>query len=73
MTRIVGSGGGGGGGCFLGHTLVAVPSGQRRIDELQPDDLVLSFDHTGEVHEAKILKVHEHEGERVIRYTLWGF
>jgi predicted phage tail protein len=72
MTRIVGSGGGGGGGCFLGHTLVAVPSGQRRIDELQPDDLVLSFDHTGEVHEAKILKVHEHEGERVIRYTLWG-
>jgi len=67
-----GSGGGGGGGCFLGHTLVAVPNGQRRIDELQSGDLVLSFDHTGEVHEAKILKVHEHEGERVIRYTLWG-
>jgi predicted phage tail protein len=67
-----GSGGGGGGGCFLGHTLVNVPGGQRRIDELQTGDLVLSFDHTGEVHEAKILKVHEHEGERVIRYTLWG-
>jgi predicted phage tail protein len=67
-----GSGGGGGGGCFLGHTLVNVPGGQRRIDEVQPGDLVLSFDHTGEVHEAKILKVHEHEGERVIRYTLWG-
>ena len=76
MTRniqmIQGSGGGGGGGCFLGHTLVNVPGGQRRIDEVQPGDLVLSFDHTGEVHEAKILKVHEHEGERVIRYTLWG-
>jgi predicted phage tail protein len=73
MKRIVGAGGGGGGGgCFLGHTLVAVPGGQRRIDELQAGDLVLSFDHTGEVHEAKILKVHEHENERVIRYTLWG-
>ena len=73
MTRIVGAGGGGGGGgCFLGHTLVRIPGGERRIDELQPGDLVLSFDHTGEVHEAKILKVHEHEGERVIRYTLWG-
>ena len=76
MTRniqmIQGSGGGGGGGCFLGHTLINVPGGQRRIDELQPNDLVLSFDHTGEVREAKILKVHEHEGERVIRYTLWG-
>ena len=67
-----GSGGGGGGGCFLGHTLVNIPGGQRRIDELQPNDLVLSFDHTGEVHEAKVLKIHKHEGERVIRYTLWG-
>jgi len=72
MTRIVGAGGGGGGGCFLGHTLVAVPGGKRRIDELQPGDLVLSFDDAGALHEAKILKVHEHENERVIRYTLWG-
>ena len=72
QSRIFGSGGGGGGGCFLGHTLVRVPGGQRRIDELQPGDLVLSFDHTGQIHEAKVLKVHEHEGERVNRYTLWG-
>ena len=72
MTRIVGSGGGGGGGCFLGHTPVSTPSGVRRIDELQAGDLVLSFDDEGGLHEAKILKVHEHEGERVIRYTLWG-
>ena len=73
MTRIVGAGGGGGGGgCFLGHTLVSIPGGQRRIDELQVGDSVLSFDHHGELHKAKILKVHEHEGERVIRYTLWG-
>ena len=73
MTRILGAGGGGGGGgCFLGHTLVAVPGGKRRIDELQPGDLVLSFDDAGTLHEAKILKVHEHENERVLRYKLWG-
>jgi hypothetical protein len=70
MSRIVGAGGGG--GCFLGHTLVRVPDGQRRIDELQPGDLVLSFDDQGTVHQAKVLKVHVHEGERVNRYRLWG-
>ncbi len=72
MTRIVGAGGGGGGGCFLGHTLVAVPGGKRRIDELKVGDTVLSFDDTGSLHEAKVLKVHEHENERVLRYRLWG-
>jgi len=73
MTRIVGAGGGGGGGgCFLGHTLVATPDGRRRIDELKADDYVLSFDDQGTVHSAKILKVHEHADERVVRYRLWG-
>jgi hypothetical protein len=73
MSRIFGAGGGGGGGgCFLGHTLLRVPDGQRRIDELQPGDLVLSFDDQGSVHQAKILKVHVHENERVNRYRLWG-
>lgn len=67
--RIAGSGGG---GCFFGHTLVRVPGGEKRIDELQPDDLVLSFDDRGEIHEAKVIKVHIHEGERVVRYRLWG-
>jgi hypothetical protein len=61
-----------GGGCFLGHTLVRAPDGQRRLDELQPGDLVLSFDDHGQFHPAKILKVHVHEGERVVRYRLWG-
>ena len=72
MTRIIGAGGGGGGGCFLGHTLVAIPGGKRRIDELQAGDLVLSFDDAGALHEAKVLKVHEHENQRVLRYRLWG-
>jgi hypothetical protein len=70
MTRIVGAGGGG--GCFLGHTLIRTPDGQRAIETLQPGDLVLSFDDQGELHTAAILKVHVHEGERVVRYRLWG-
>jgi hypothetical protein len=72
MTRIIGAGGGGGGGCFLGHTLVAVPNGTKRIDKLAVGDIVLSFDDAGKLHEAKVLKVHRHEDERVLRYKLWG-
>jgi predicted phage tail protein len=72
MTRIIGAGGGGGGGCFLGHTLVAVPNGTKRIDKLAVGDNVLSFDDAGKLHEAKVLKVHRHEDERVLRYKLWG-
>lgn len=72
MARISGSGGGGGGGCFLGHTLVRTPDGPRAIETLQPGDLVVSFDDQGQLHHAKILKVHVHEGERVVRYRLWG-
>jgi predicted phage tail protein len=70
MTRIIGAGGGG--GCFLGHTLVAVPDGTKRIDKLAVGDNVLSFDDAGKLHEAKVLKVHRHEDERVLRYKLWG-
>lgn len=72
--RIVGAGGGGGGGggCFLGHTLVSTPDGPRAIETLQPGDLVVSFDDQGQLHHAKVLKVHVHEGERVFRYRLWG-
>jgi predicted phage tail protein len=72
MTRIIGAGGGGGGGCFLGHTLIAVPNGTKRIDKLAVGDIVLSFDDAGKLHEAKVLKVHQHEDERVLRYKLWG-
>jgi hypothetical protein len=69
MSRIAGAGGG---GCFLGHTLIRTPDGPRPIEALQPGDLVVSFDDRGELHHAKILMVHTHEGERVNRYRLWG-
>ena len=70
MSRIVGAGGGG--GCFLGHTLIRTPDGLRAIETLQPGDQVISFDDQGVLHQAKVLKVHEHENERVVRYRLWG-
>jgi len=72
MARILGAGGGGGGGCFLGHTLVRTADGPRAIETLKPGDLVVSFDDAGTLHHAPVLKVHEHENERVVRYRLWG-
>jgi len=59
-------------GCFSGQTLVRVPDGKRRIDELKQGDLVLSFDDRGQIHEAQILKVHVHENEAIVRYLIWG-
>jgi predicted phage tail protein len=67
-----GGGGGGGGGCFTGETLVCVPGGQRRIDEIKEGDQVISFDDKGLTQSAKVLAVHRHENEQVVRYTLWG-
>ena len=64
--------GAGGGGCFTGDTFVSVPGGTKRIEELQIGDIVCSFDDKGKLHEGKVLKVHEHENERVVKYTLWG-
>ncbi|HSG61552.1 MAG TPA: hypothetical protein VLA24_08960, partial [Pseudomonadales bacterium] len=72
MTGRIRGAGGGGGGCFLGHTYVATPDGRKRIDELKVGDQVLSFDDQGAIHSATVLKVHEHENEKVVRYRLWG-
>ncbi len=69
---VIGSGGGGGGGCFVGSTLVSVPNGQIRIDEIREGAKVLSFNDKGEISECKVLKVHRHEQEEIIRYSLWG-
>jgi predicted phage tail protein len=66
------SGAGGGGGCFLGDTLVRTPSGQQRIDTLRQGEFVISFDDCGNLYEAKVLQVHVHENEPVVRYFLWG-
>jgi predicted phage tail protein len=63
---------GAGGGCFTGGTLVRIPDGYRRIDSLSVGDTVISFDDSGDFHEAKIIAVHVHENEAVYQYSLWG-
>ena len=70
MSAVRGSGGGG--GCFTAETLVSVPGGSKAISDIEVGDIVCSFDDKGKIHEGKVLKVHEHENERVVRYTLWG-
>jgi predicted phage tail protein len=71
---ILGAGGGGssGSGCFTAETLVSIPGGQKAIGEIEVGDVVLSFDDLGALHEAKVLKVHEHDNQPVVRYSLWG-
>mgnify|MGYP003133674725 CR=1 FL=1 len=66
------AGSGGGGGCFTGDTLVSIPGGTKAIKDIQTGDIVCSFDDKGKIHKGKVLKVHEHENERVVRYRLWG-
>ena len=65
-------GSGGGGGCFFGSTLIKTPEGSRPINDLKEGEKVLSFDDKGEIHEAKILKVHRHLAEEIWDYKFWG-
>ena len=64
--------GSGGGGCFTGDTPVSVPNGTKLIKEISVGDIVCSFDDKGTIYHAKVLKVHEHENEPVVKYTIWG-
>ena len=64
--------GSGGGGCFTGDTPVSIPNGTKLIKEISVGDLVCSFDDKGTIYHAKVLKVHEHENEPVVKYTIWG-
>ena len=64
--------GSGGGGCFTGDTPVSIPNGTKLIKEISVGDIVCSFDDKGTIYHAKVLKVHEHENEPVVKYTIWG-
>ena len=67
-TSIAGSGG----GCFFGGTRISIPNGFKPISEIKEGDIVLSFDDQGEIHEAKVLKVHRHEAEEIWWFKFWG-
>ena len=64
--------GSGGGGCFTGDTPVSIPGGSKLIKQISVGDIVCSFDDKGTIYHAKVLKVHEHENEPVVKYTIWG-
>ncbi len=64
--------GSGGGGCFTGDTPVSIPGGSKPIKQINVGDIVCSFDDKGTIYHAKVLKVHEHENEPVVKYTIWG-
>ena len=64
--------GSGGGGCFTGNTPVSIPNGTKLIKEISVGDIVCSFDDKGTIYHSKVLKVHEHENEPVVQYTIWG-
>jgi len=63
---------GAGGGCFIGTTRVSVPNGYKEINSIFEGDIVLSFDDQGKIHEAKVLKVHQHEEEEIWWFKFWG-
>ena len=42
------------------------------IKEISVGDIVCSFDDKGTIYHSKVLKVHEHENEPVVQYTIWG-
>ncbi len=66
MTQIIGA------GCFRKGTYVRTPDGVQVIESLKEGDYVVSFDDKGDLHEAKVLKVHCHEDEQVYTYRFWG-
>lgn len=65
---------GSGGGCFKAGTLIQQRDGKSTpIELLKEGDEVLSFDASGEVHAARITKVHYHESpEPILLVKFWG-
>jgi intein/homing endonuclease len=54
-------------GCFPAGSLVDTPHGPRRIEELRPDDIVLSFDSSSHrLVEEQVLARKEHPANRIL-------
>jgi predicted phage tail protein len=67
------TGAGGGGGCFRAGAQVQLEGGKTiAIELLKVGDTVLAFDDRGEVHAAKVTKVHYHpEPQPILRVKFW--
>lgn len=63
---------GGKGGCFAAGTLIDVPGGTKPIEQIQVDDIVISFDHYGNISENKVTQVFEHNEDQLVEISFWN-
>ena len=65
--------GAGGGGCFRAGTQVQLEGGKTvAIEELKEGDEILAFDEQGEIHLAKVTKLHYHaDPQPILRVKFW--
>lgn len=67
------AGAGGGGGCFRKGTQIQLEHNKTiAIEELKVGDEILAFDESGEIHLAKVTKVHYHaDPQPLLRIKFW--
>lgn len=65
--------GSGGGGCFRAGTQVQLEGGKTiAIEQLKEGDEILAFDESGEIHLAKVTKLHYHaDPQPILRVKFW--
>lgn len=65
--------GAGGGGCFRAGTQVQLEHGKTKaIEELKEGDEILAFDENGQIHLAKVTKLHYHaDPQPILRVKFW--
>jgi len=69
VSQVIGSGG----GCFRKGTQIQLEHGKTvAIDSLKEGDEVLAFDEAGDIHVAKVIKLHIHEEPQpILRVKFW--
>ncbi|MBE0438030.1 MAG: DUF1983 domain-containing protein [Methylomicrobium sp.] len=69
VSQVVGSGG----GCFRKGTQIQLEHGKTiAIDKLKKGDEILAFDEAGDIHVAKVIKVHVHrEPQPILKVRFW--
>lgn len=61
------------GGCFLGGTMIKMSNGSSKpIEDIQPDDLVISYDWAGNLAILPVTKTWQHVDQAVVTYKYWG-
>ena len=63
---------GGKGGCFAAGTLIDIPGGNKPIEEIRVNDIVISFDHYGKLSENKVIQIFEHDEDELVDISFWN-